>query len=119
MSSGGPGPFVVSPISPISVSGVNVTFVRHAVPPALTGAGVMPNSGGGTGVVVTTRSFVAHGIHRIAAITASTPSPISNGRLAIEPRQGQPEPAQLEQHADAADGRGIDHRRAPRQHRRD
>src|SRR4051794_25230349 len=100
---------MVKPISPMSVSGVNVTFVRHAVLPALSGAGVTPNSGGGTGVVLTTRSFVAHGIHRIAAMTANTTRAMSRGRLAIEPREGEPEAGQLQQDADAADRRRVHH----------
>src|SRR4051812_39057947 len=115
MASDGPGLApVVRPISPTCVSGVKVTFCRHAVPPGFTGAGVIPKIGGGTGVVTTTRSLVAHGIQKIAAMIANAASVPAMTRLAIEPRHRQTEACHLQQHAGAGDQRCVADRRAPR-----
>src|SRR3954469_14679757 len=88
------------PISPICVSGENVTCCRQAVLPPFRGAGVIPNSGGGTGVAATTtRSLVAHGSQSAAATMANTQPHTSGARLGIEPHQRHPEAAQLQQHS--------------------
>src|SRR3954454_8824314 len=105
----------MTPISAIWVCGSKVTFCWQAVAPPFSGIGVMPNSGAATGVgAITTRSFVAHGIQRIAAITAKTASGPSMRRLAIEPRQRQPQACDLQQRAHSDHDAGEHMRRASR-----
>src|SRR3954468_8486307 len=98
MGSGGPGlPPVATPISPTCVSGENVTCRMHAVLPPFRGAGVIPKSGGGTGVAATTtRSFVAHGSQSTPATTAKAQPHTSSARLGIEPHQRDPKATQLQ-----------------------